>query len=245
MAGRASRGGEGRKDALRQDLPRPLVLPSRRDRSLLVHHPHPDRHLLVAVLRAVVVRGHLRGRLQASSRPVDVRCVRVDGQPVVRGQKRSRHPPDAPLGGGRLRRLDRCPHVPRVLHRRVPQAPRAELDRRRDPAHACDRERLPRLLPSRRPGVRHWNPHRVLDHLVDPACRDVSRVVRVRGEFPRRRHDNSEILHIARPRDSPFDLRVYSPRTSVFSSIRSTRSSPGRDERRRTSSAHPCTRTSS
>ena len=185
MARRPARCGQGRKDAPGQDLPRPLVVPSRRDRPLFVHHPHPHRRLPVALLRAVVRQRRLRGRLQTTTGTVDVRGFRVDGKPVVRGEKRSRHPPDAPLGGGRVRRLDRSPHVPRVLHRRVPQAPRAELDRRRDAVDAGDRERVPRLLASRRPRVRYGNPHRVLDHLVDPARRNVPGVVRVRREFPR------------------------------------------------------------
>ncbi len=40
----------------------------------------------------------------------------------LRGPRRAVRPPGAPLGGAALHRGDVRPHVPHVLHRRVPQA---------------------------------------------------------------------------------------------------------------------------
>ena len=63
-------------------------------------------------------------------------------------------PPDAPLGGRRLRRRDRPAPAADLLHRRVPQAARADLlDRPDDPDGRAARG-LPRLLARRRPALR-------------------------------------------------------------------------------------------
>ena len=58
-------------------------------------------------------------------------------------------------------------HGARLLHRCVPQAARTELDHRADAVDSGHRQRLPRLLVARRPGLGHRYSHRVLDHLVD------------------------------------------------------------------------------
>ena len=62
----------------------------------------------------------------------------------LRRQGRAADPPDAPLGGARVRRRHRPAHGPGVLHRRVPPAPRAQLGRRPDPAAAGPGRRVHR-----------------------------------------------------------------------------------------------------
>ena len=57
--------------------------------------------------------------------------LRLGVADLVRRQGRPADPPDAPLGGARVRRGDRPAHGPGLLHRRVPPAPRAQLGRRR------------------------------------------------------------------------------------------------------------------
>ena len=52
----------------------------------------------------------------------DVAGVRVDARHHLRRPRRPGHPADPPLGGAAVRRGDADPHVPGVLHRRVPQA---------------------------------------------------------------------------------------------------------------------------
>ena len=65
---------------------------------------------------------HLPRRLRAAARVEGVGRLRVDGEPVLRRAQRARHPPDAPLGRGRVRGCHRRAHVPDLLHRRLPQA---------------------------------------------------------------------------------------------------------------------------
>ena len=52
----------------------------------------------------------------------DVAGVRVDAEHHLRRPRRPDHPADPPLGGAAVPRRDAHPHVPGVLHRRVPQA---------------------------------------------------------------------------------------------------------------------------
>ena len=68
------------------------------------------------------------GSYDAAERPVGLGGLRLDGQHLLRRPRRPARPPDAPLGGRHLHRLDHRPHGPHLLHRCVPQAPRAELD---------------------------------------------------------------------------------------------------------------------
>ena len=62
-------------------------------------------------------------------------------------------PADAPLGGERLPRLDHPAPLPRLLHRRVPEAARADVLPRRDDARARAARGVHRLLARRRPDV--------------------------------------------------------------------------------------------
>ena len=82
---------------------------------------------------------------------------------------------------GRDRRAPRAG----LLHRRVPPAPRDQLDDRRDPADPRHRQRVRRLLAARRPAVGHRPAHRLLDR----CCRSRSSGTWIAfllfgGEFP-------------------------------------------------------------
>ena len=80
---------------------------------------------------------------------------------LLRRPRRPAHPADPPLGRAALRRRDHRAHVPGVLHRRVPQAARAQLGDRRRPARCWRMRRgLRRLLAARRPALRHRPAHR-------------------------------------------------------------------------------------
>ena len=61
--------------------------------------------------------------------------------------RRPADPPGAPLGGAAVRRLDRAAHAPHLLHRRVPQAARAQLG---DRLRAVDPRAWPRASPATR-----------------------------------------------------------------------------------------------
>ena len=63
--------------------------------------------------------------------------------------------PDAPLGGRHLHRLHRRAHGPHLLHRRLPQAPRAQLAHRHHHADPGHPRGLHRLLAARRPDLGH------------------------------------------------------------------------------------------
>ena len=127
-AGRPARCRQGRPRLPGQDLPRPLVVHAGRDRPVLVRGADGHRHLPGPVLRALDQPGHLPRHLRAAAGPDGLRGLRVDGQHLLRGAGRLADPPDAPLGGRHLRRLHRGAHGPHLLHRGLPQAPRAQLD---------------------------------------------------------------------------------------------------------------------
>ena len=93
---------------------------------------------------------------------------------------RPAHPPDASLGGERLRRRDRAPPAARVLHRRVPQAARAHVSDRRDDAHAHPARGLHGLFARRRPALRDGSRDRLLGRPVDSVRR---REPHVAGSF--------------------------------------------------------------
>ena len=131
------------------------------------------------------------GPVRAAAGLEGVRRLRVDGEPLLRRAQRARHPADAPLGRGRVRRRHRRAHVPHLLHRRLPQAPRAQLDDRRHAAHPGADQRVPRVLAARRPRVGDRPAHHVLDRAVDPDRGLVPGHVPLRGELPRRRDRSS------------------------------------------------------
>ena len=81
----------------------------------------------------------------------DVPGLRLDAEHLLRRPRRPDHAADPPLGGAAVHGRDRRAHAPGVLHRRVPQAARAQLDHRRRPVLAGLRRGLRRLLDARRP----------------------------------------------------------------------------------------------
>ena len=128
--------------------------------------------------------------------------------------------------------VDRRPPVPRLLHRRVPQAAGDQLVVGVTLLLLAHRQRVHRLLAARRPAVGHRPAHRVLDRAVDPARRHWLAFLVFGGEFPAPRIiGRLFVIHILLVPAA--DRRACSASTSRSSGARSTRSSraPGRTER--------------
>src|SRR5919197_965538 len=149
----AQRNGAADPQDASLPLPRPLVVPARRGRSLLVRRPGRDRDLPDALLREQHGARRVPRALRAAARAGDDGGVPLGARPLDDGQGRAPDAPDAPLGGRRLRRRDRAALDPDLLYRRLPHAARADLlDRPHDPHRHAGRG-LPRLLAGRRPAL--------------------------------------------------------------------------------------------
>ena len=110
-----------------QGLPGPLVLHARRDRAVELRRPAPDRHVPHAVVPAEHGRDRLQRLLRPAARSGDVRGLRLDAEHLLRRPRRPADAPDAPLGRDAVHRRDAGAPDARLLHRRVPQAARAQL----------------------------------------------------------------------------------------------------------------------
>ncbi len=154
---------KGGRVCTRQDLPGPLVLHVGRDRSLLVRRADRDGHLPGALLRALRQPGHLPRGVRTAPGPAGFRGLSVDGQHLVQRAWRSSDPPDAPLGGRHFRRGHHRAHGADLLHRRVPQAARTQLDHRDHHAGLGGFGGFHRVFAPGRPHLRHRAPHRLLD----------------------------------------------------------------------------------
>ena len=94
--------------------------------------------LLTGTFLALLLRpvDDARSRYNGSYAPlrgVEMSAAYDDGaEHLVRRARRPGHAADAPLGGAAVHGRDRRAHVPGLLHRRVPQAARGQLDHRRD-----------------------------------------------------------------------------------------------------------------
>ena len=119
-----------RQGARSQDLPRPLVVHARRGRPLQLHRHPAERHLPDLLLPGLDGRGHLRGLVRRPQGDRHVGGHGVDARHQLRHPRRTADAPDPPLGGPAVRGVDRAAHAPRLLHRRLPQAARDQLDRR-------------------------------------------------------------------------------------------------------------------
>ena len=93
---------------------------------LLITGDLPD-----VLLRGLAAAARLRRLVPAAAGRRGVGRLRLGDADLLRRQGRPADPPDAPLGGARVRRRDRPAHGPGVLHRRLPPAPRDQLGRRR------------------------------------------------------------------------------------------------------------------
>ena len=138
-----------------QGVPRPLVVHARRDRAVVVRGPAADRRVPDPLVRAEHVGVDVPGHLPPAARRPDVRRLRLDAAHLLRRPRRAAGAADAPLGRDALRRRDDDPPDAGGVHRRLPQAPRAELGDRQHPAAARDHRGLHRLLAARRPALRH------------------------------------------------------------------------------------------
>ena len=124
-----------RARALNKVVPGPLVVHARRDRAL---------RFVVLVLTGVVphlllrpesTSGHVPRQLRAAATATHMsEAYQSVDPPQLRRARRAGDAPDPPLGGAAVPRRDRRPPVPHLLHRRVPQATRDQLDHRRDAA---------------------------------------------------------------------------------------------------------------
>ena len=134
------------------------------------------------------------GSYAAAARHPHVAGLRLDARHLLRRPRRPADAPDAPLGGDAVRRLDDDPPAARVLHRRVPQAPRAELGDRLPAPAARHARGVHRLLAPRRPAVGDRHPRRRRVRQGDARRGDLRVVLPVRRRVPRRR-DHPAALH--------------------------------------------------
>ena len=110
--------------------------------------------------------------------------LRIGVAHLLRGAGGARDASDAPLVGAGVRRRDDGPPRARLLHRRLPQASRAQLDHRGDAARARHRRRVHRVLAPRRPALRHGVAHHLLGRALDPGDRHLARLPVLRGRVP-------------------------------------------------------------
>ncbi len=181
---RPDRHRQAGQDLHAQGLPRPLVVHARRDRDVQPDHPAAHRHVPDLLVRPVGRSRRLRRQLRADAWRLDVRGLQVHAGHLLRRPRWPADPADPPLVGPDLRGRDHGAHVPGLLHRRFPQAPRAQLGHRRHLAAALDARGLRRLLDPGRPALRHRAAHRLGLHGVDPGDRQLPDVLPVRWSVP-------------------------------------------------------------
>ena len=160
----------------------------------------PHRRVPDPLVRALDGRGRIPGLLRPAARRGDVGGLRLDAQHLLRRPRRPAHAPDAPLVGDALHRRDVRAHDAGVLHRRLPQAPRAQLGDRRPADPARHPRGLRRLLTPRRPALRHRPADRGRTGQVHPGGRHLHVVLHVRRRVPGR-DDHPAALHRPRPAD--------------------------------------------
>ena len=200
-SGRGARTGRlaprARDRALR--LSRPLDVPVRRDRPLLLRRPRRDGRVPLLLVRSEPRDDDVPRCLRAARGHADVGRVPLDRRHVARDPRGAARPPDASLGGARVHRGDRPASHARVLHRRVPQAARSQLVHRPHDADARSARGLHRLHAARRPALRHGHGDRLLRGAVDPMGRRAPRALALGRRLPRLRRDRGEAVHRTRP----------------------------------------------
>ena len=187
VGGRTSGSGDPEPPEHPQGLPRPLVVPARGDRALLLHHPaaSPASFLTfwykpsMAEIEYEGTYQLLRG-VQMSEAFASTLAISFD----IRGGLlvRQMHHWAADAVPGR----DARAQPPRLLHRRVPQAPRDQLAARRRPADDGPHRGLRRLLAAGRPALGHRPPVRRRAGPLHPADRHLGRVLHLRRGVPGR-----------------------------------------------------------
>ena len=138
------------------------------------------------------------GSYQLLRGAADVRGVRVDPQLVLRHPRRAAAAADAPLGRDALHGRNAHPQPAHLLHRRIPEAARAQLADRGQPGRPRPGGRLRGLLAAGRLALGHWSAVRRRPDPVHPADRHLGRVLRVRRRVPRRA-DRGPALHGPHP----------------------------------------------
>ena len=142
-----------------------------------------DGHLPHLVLRRLAAPRRVRRLLPPAPRRRGVGGLRLGVAHLVRCEGRPAHPPDAPLGGARVRGRHRPAPRPGLLHRGVPPAPRAQLDRRVVAAAARPRRRLHRVLAAGRSAVGHRPADHQCHRAGDPLRRRARGLPAVRGRM--------------------------------------------------------------
>ena len=234
-----------RQEGARLCLPRPLVVPARRDRALLLPRPRRDGHLPDVLLRAELRARRLPRRVRAAARDDDDGGVPLDGRPLVPVEGRAADPADAPLGRERLHRRDRHAPVPHLPDGRVPQAARPERLDRDDDARPRRLRGLRGLLAARRPAVGHGARDRLLGRALGPRDRRVARDGDLGRRVPGQRRVHRPPVHRPRPdhprRDRGADHDA--PRDHRASEARAVpRPRPHRAQRRRSPALARATR---
>ena len=181
-----------------QGLPRPLVVPARGDRALLVRRPAAVGYVPDLLLRRLHEGGRLRRLLRAAARGRDVArrtTPRCSMSFDVRGGlfMRQIHHWAALL----FVAVDRRAPAAHLLHRCVPSPARDQLAHRRRHARAGPAHGRHRLLAPRRPAVRHRAPHHQRHPAVDPRRGYLGALRGLRRRLRRRAH-HRPLLH--RPR---------------------------------------------
>ena len=124
--------------------------------------------------------------------------LRLRAAALLRGPGGPADAPDTPLGGDCLRRRDRPAPRAHLLHRRVPQAARAQLPDRRDASGLARARGLPGLLAARRPALGHGPRDRLRRGDVDPAHRRRPRAPDLGRRVPG--HRRLPVAPVHRPR---------------------------------------------
>ena len=178
-----------------QGLPGPLVVHAGRDRAVELRRPAAQRRVPHAVVQPEHGRDDLRGQLRPAARHRDVGGLRLDAAALLRRPWRPADAADPPLGGDAVRRLDDDPPAAGLLHRRAPQAARAQLGDRRAAAAARHARGVHRLLAPRRPALRHRHPRRGRLPEVPADRRHLHVVLPLRRRVPRQRHHPAPVHH--------------------------------------------------
>ena len=222
-----------------QGVPEPLLVPVGRGRPLRFVVLLITGTYLTLVLRGFAAAARLRRVVHAAAGHRGVGGLRLGDADLLRRQGRPADPPDAPLGGARVRRRHRPAHGPGLLHRRLPPAPRDQLGRRRAAADPRPRRRVHRLLAARRPAVGQRPADHPGDHPRHPVRRRAGDVPPVRRRVAGHRHHRAP-LPGAHPADPGRHRRPARRSTSRSCGARSTPSSAARAGPSATSSGCAC-----
>ena len=197
------RRGKGMRGAWRQGHPDeavpaepggPLVVAVRPGRGLLVRGDRDHRRVPAVLLQAEHVAGQLPRLVPQAGRRPDEPGVPVDAGHQLRRARRAADAAAAPLGGAAVHRGGVRAPAAALLHRRVSQAPLAELADLGDAAGAGHGGGPVRHHPPGRHAVQ-WQPRRARGrHVVGPGHRHAPDAVDLRRGLPGTRDHPAGLL---------------------------------------------------